>query len=89
MRFEFNAQNVFNQKTTRHIFNQLNRGAGTANGSDAFLDLSDVNLFDGYNYQQMLQGLQSPTVSPFDPRYGMGDLFNPGFQGRIGVKFIF
>jgi hypothetical protein len=35
----------------------------------------------------MLQALGAVNV--FDPRYGMGDLFNPGFQGRIGVKFIF
>jgi hypothetical protein len=25
----------------------------------------------------------------FDPRYGLNDLFNTGFQGRFGVKFIF
>jgi hypothetical protein len=88
LRFEFNAQNVFNQKTTRHIFDQLNRGAGTPNSTQASISLSDVNLFDGYDYRSMLQAL-GPAVNVFDPRYGMGDLFNPGFQGRIGVKFIF
>jgi hypothetical protein len=88
LRFEFNAQNLFNQKTTRHIFNQLNRGADTPNSSSAYLDLSKVNLFNGYDYKTMLQNL-GPAVNVYDPRYGMGDLFNPGFAGRIGVKFIF
>ena len=27
MRFELNVLNLFNQKTARHIFDQLNRGA--------------------------------------------------------------
>ena len=35
LRFEFNAQNVFNQKTARHIFNTLNRGAGSGNRATA------------------------------------------------------
>ena len=30
VRLELNVLNVFNQKTTRHIFNYLNRGAGVA-----------------------------------------------------------
>ena len=25
----------------------------------------------------------------YDPRYGMQDLFNPGTQGQVSVKFIF
>ena len=50
--------------------------------------MSKTNLLDGYDYKTMLQNLGSST-SVYDPRYGMGDLFNPGFQGRIGVKFIF
>jgi hypothetical protein len=54
VRVEFNMLNVFNQKTARHRFTDLNRGA------DAF-----------------------------DPRYGMEDLFNTGFSGRLGLKWIF
>jgi hypothetical protein len=89
LRFEFNAINVFNQKTSRHVFDQLNRGAGTANGDWAFIDLHDVNLFQGYDYASMLKAIEATGVNPYDPRFGKGDLFNPGFQGRIGVKFIF
>ena len=30
LRFELNVLNLFNQKTARHVFNYLNRGAGVA-----------------------------------------------------------
>jgi hypothetical protein len=90
LRFEFNAQNLFNQKTVRHIFDQVNRGAGTPSGSQTFIDLGSTNLFNGYDYKAMLANIAATTgASVYDPRFGMGDLFNPGFQGRIGVKFIF
>jgi hypothetical protein len=89
LRLEFNAQNLFNQKTTRHIFDQINRGAGTSIGSQSFIDLGKVNLFNGYDYRGMLQNIAATGVSVYDPRYGLGDLFNPGFAGRIGLKFIF
>lgn len=88
IRFEFNAQNVFNQKTTRHIFNQLNRGAGSGYRAAA-INLSNTNLFNGYDYRAMLNATQAGGTSVYDPRYLMPDLFNPGFQGRIMVKFIF
>lgn len=88
LRFEFNATNVFNQKTSRHIFNQFNRGAGTGD-PDSALDMTDVNLFDGYDYRAMLNQIQAGGGNPFDPRYGMNDLFNPGFAGRFMVKFQF
>jgi hypothetical protein len=29
------------------------------------------------------------TGTALDPRFNMTDLFNPGFSGRLGVKFIF
>jgi len=88
LRFEFNAQNVFNQKTSRHRFNQINRGAGSGDPASA-LDLANVNLFQGYDYNGMLNRIKATGKDPFDPRFGMNDLFNPGFSGRIMVKFIF
>ncbi len=88
VRFEFNAQNVFNQKTVRHTFNQLNRGAGSGYRAAA-INLGTTNLFNGYDYRAMLDAIQAGGVSAYDPRFGMADLFNPGFQGRIMVKFIF
>lgn len=88
LRFEFNAQNVFNQKTARHVFNWLNRGA-TSGYRAAAINLGNVNLFQGYDYMRMLNTIKGSGTDPFDPRYGMADLFNAGFAGRIMVKFMF
>jgi hypothetical protein len=88
LRFEFNAQNVFNQKTARHIFNQLNRGAGSGYRAAA-INLSNVNLYNGYDYNQLLSNIAATGVDPYDPRFGRADLFNPGFAGRFMVKYIF
>ncbi|MBX7132207.1 MAG: hypothetical protein K1X67_05975, partial [Fimbriimonadaceae bacterium] len=88
LRFEFNAQNIFNQKTARHIFNQLNRGAGSGDPASA-LNLTNTNLFQGYDYMAKLNAIKATGKDPFDPRYGMPDLFNTGFVGRLMVKFTF
>jgi len=87
LRFEFNLLNAFNQKTTRHIFNYLNRGAGLARGSSA-IDLSDVNLKEGYDVNALIRATPDGQ-NAYDPRYGMDDLFEPGTQGQISVKFLF
>jgi hypothetical protein len=87
LRFEFNALNLFNQKTSRHIFNYLNRGAGLARASAA-IDLHDIDLFKGYDYNALI--LKSGEGrGAYDPRFGRDDLFNSGFAGRFMVKFIF
>jgi hypothetical protein len=88
LRFEANAQNVFNQKTPRHIFNWLNRGVGTTNAPDSAINLSDVNLFNGYDYNALINATPAGR-NAYDPRFGFADLWNPGFQGRLLVKFIF
>ena len=54
LRLELNVLNVFNQKTTRHQFNYLNRGAGAPRASSA-IDLSDVDLRKGYDYNARIQ----------------------------------
>jgi len=89
LRFEFNAINVFNQKTTTHVFDQLNRGANTTSAAYALINLSKVNLYQGFDYKAMLGAIAATGQNPYDPRFGMGDLFNTGFQGRFGVKFLF
>ncbi len=88
LRFEANATNVLNQKTSRHIFDWLNRGVGSPSAPDSAINLSNVNLFNGYNYQSLINATTA-GASAYDPRFGMSDLFNPGFQGRLLVKFIF
>jgi len=87
LRFEFNVINLFNQKTTRHIFNSLNKGAGAARGSSA-IDLSGTDLAKGYDYNALIRATPD-GASAYDVRYGMADLFDDGTQGRFTVKFLF
>lgn len=90
IRFEMNMLNLFNQKTSRAIFNYLNRGGGVAVPSSG-IDLSDIDLFQGFDYMALIN--ETPDASKprgaLDPRFGYQDLFNPGFAGRFGIKFIF
>jgi Carboxypeptidase regulatory-like domain/TonB-dependent Receptor Plug Domain len=90
LRFEFNALNVFNQKTARNRFFTLNRGAGVDEEQSA-INLNSINLFNGYDYRALLNSTQDQLSGrgAYDPRYGLPDLFNTGFTGRFGVKFSF
>jgi hypothetical protein len=92
LRFEFNAINVFNQKTARSRFTSLNRGAG-AGGAQAgsSIDLSKTDLTKGFDYVTMLNNTadQKSGRGAYDPLFGLADIFNQGFSGRFGVKFIF
>ncbi|HVN82764.1 MAG TPA: hypothetical protein VMW38_27525, partial [Terriglobia bacterium] len=68
------------------------------------LDLSNVNLLKGFNWQQLFSQTtyaQDPSMTTdptsFDPHknfsvnptYGMADLMNSGFAGRFCIKFFF
>jgi hypothetical protein len=87
LRFELNVLNLFNQQTTRHIFNHLNRGAGTDRGS-SLIDLTPVNLLNGYDYNSLI--LRTPDgANAYDPRYGQADLFEEGTRASFLVKFEF
>ena len=87
LRFEFNALNLFNQKTSRHRFNNLNRGAGAARQSSA-IDLSNVDLAKGYDYRALI--LQSPEGAfAFDPRYGLDGPVQPGLLRPPGCEVYF
>ncbi len=87
LRFELNVLNLFNQKTARHIFNYLNRGARRAAGV----------VGDRPGEHRPVQRLRLQRDDPrdtgwrerIDPRYGMDDLFEPGTQGQFSVKFLF
>jgi outer membrane receptor protein involved in Fe transport len=90
IRLELNVQNIFNQKTTAHIFNFLNKGApagGQTRPANA-ISFEDVNLAAGYDYDALILQTLEGALS-YDPRYGMADLYNPGLQGQFSVKFIF
>jgi hypothetical protein len=87
LRFEFNVLNVFNQKTSRHRFNYLNRGNGIHRASSA-INITSVNLQNGYDYNARIRAT-SDGANAFDPRYNLDDLFEPGTQGQFTVKFLF
>jgi hypothetical protein len=90
VRLEFQALNLFNQKTATHIFNFLNKGAPGGSSSipaDAF-DISKENLANGYDYNALiLQSLEGAQA--FDPRYKKQDLWQAGLQGQFSIKYIF
>ena len=46
------------------------------------------NLANGYDYNALIAATPD-GANALDPRYQMEDLFNPGLQGRLSVKFIF
>ena len=84
LRFEANVINLFNQKTQRHRFTDLNRESLASSQ----MDLTKVDLTKGYDYNALI--LASPDgKNAYGPRYGKTDLFNPGFAGLLGIKFVF
>jgi hypothetical protein len=87
LQVDLNVINLFNQKTTTHLFNWLNRGAGSPRASSA-IDLSRTNLANGYDYNALIRATPD-GVNAFDPRYGRPDLFNDGTQGQITIKLLF
>jgi len=90
LRFEFNGINIFNQKTPRYKFTDVNRGAGVPVQSSAIV-LSNVDLFKGYDYMALIAATPDAKTpaGALDPRFGMWDLWNAPFAGRFGVKFLF
>ncbi len=89
MRFELNVLNLFNQQTTRHIFNGLNRGSGAGGARpSAAMDLSGTDLTKGYDYNALI--LRSPEgAGAYDPRYKQADLFEQGTRAYATIKFLF
>jgi hypothetical protein len=86
LHFEFNAQNLFNQKISQYTYNYLNRYRVRSSGISMGFDFTK-----GYDYMKLLA--QTPDASKstgaIDPRFGKADSFSPGFVGRVGVKFMF
>jgi len=91
IRLEANFLNLFNQKTATHIFNFRNKGApGGGSTIPAFaIDMSEVDITKGYDYDALIRTTTSAGASSFDPRYGLPDLWAPGLQGQFSVKFLF
>ncbi len=97
LRFEMNMQNLFNQKTATYIYNFYNR---RENRSSTGMKMSGVDLRNGFDYKSLVTaagfkkvgGVVTPIdggIGDVDPRYGMQSDFNPGFQGRLMIKYSF
>ncbi|MCW5978708.1 MAG: TonB-dependent receptor [Bryobacteraceae bacterium] len=85
LRFEFNMINLFNQKTSMFVFDRYNR---EEHSDSAGIDLHDTDLTKGFDWRQMVA--ETPDgARALDPRFGKDAVFNPGFQGRFMIKFIF
>lgn len=87
MRFEFNMINLFNQKTSTFVFDRYNREEIS---DSAGIDTHDIDLSKGFDWKAAVA--QTPAAEEnlaVDPRYRKDAIFNPGFQGRFLVKFIF
>jgi hypothetical protein len=97
LRIEFNGLNLFNQKQVRHVFDTVNRiGANGRRLVSSGIDLTHQNLLNGYDYNALLAATPdaakpagTPGAGFRDPRYGLADIWNPGFDGRITVRFLF
>ena len=88
LRFEFNAQNVFNQKAAQLIYTFYNRYR--TNSSE--INTTKFNFTQPYDYKALVAATSDATSKPYgalDPRFGKQDLFRTGFVGRFGVKFTF
>lgn len=81
LRFEFNMINLFNQKTNMLTMDRYNQEeTSDSNG----ISLKKVDLSKGFDWKAMVA-----AAGGLDPRYGNPAVFNPGFQGRLQVKFTF
>jgi len=88
LRFELNVLNLFDQKTSRHVFNFLNKGGIVPDRNSSFIDLSSTDLTKGYDYNALIRST-TDGANAYDVRYGMDDLFEPGRRGYFTMKFLF
>jgi hypothetical protein len=99
LRLELNVLNVFNQRTERHRVTYFNRFRLPTSSIDPYGVVpwgQQVDLVQGYDYRAMLEATldtQTPPGEPIsgyqDPQYDMPDIWNPGIQARLSVRFIF
>ena len=88
VRLELTVLNLFNQKTARHIFNYVNKGGIIPDRTSSYIDLSQTDLSQGYDYNALI--LASPDgADAFDPRYKQADLFEPGTRAYATLKLLF
>jgi len=86
LHFEFNFQNLFNQKISQLTYMYYNRLRTRSSGMSMNFDFTK-----GYDYKKLVAASPDAARSTgaLDPRFGKPDSFSPGFSGRFGVKFLF
>ncbi len=97
VRLELNVLNVFNQQQERHRVQFVNRvGANGRRLVSSAIDLSGVDLTQGYDYVSLLNATVDAQKAPGtpvsgyrDPRFNLADVWNPGIQGRFAVRLAF
>jgi len=97
IRVEFNGLNVLNQRQERHVIDFVNRvGANGRSVSGSRMRINTENLQAGYDWEARLAAAPDNTKPASaaasgakDPRFGMADIFNPGFSARFSVRFMF
>ncbi len=86
IRLEFNAQNLFNQKTSQYTYNYYNRYRTPSSGMNMGFDFTK-----GYDYKALVAASPDAekATGALIPRFGKADNFGLGFVGRFGIKFEF
>lgn len=89
LRFEFNAQNLFNQKISLFTYNAYNRYRVATSGMN--LSGSKVDFTKAYDWKALVAATAdaSKSYGALDPRFNKADYFSNGFSGRWGLKFRF
>ncbi|MCC6589824.1 MAG: TonB-dependent receptor [Bryobacterales bacterium] len=87
IRFEFNADNLFSQKTSRYTYPFYNRFRERSSG----IIMNDVDLRKGYDWRALVAASADAArgTGAQDPRFGYADNFSAGFEGRLGIKLLF
>ena len=80
--------NLFNQKTARHIFNCLNKGAGVDARIVGSSTCRSTDLTKGYDYNALIRATPD-GAGAYDVRYARTDLFEDGTRAYFPVKFLF
>jgi len=85
LRFEFNAQNLFNQKTSQFTYNAYNRYRVATSGMNLSAATNPINFTKAYDWKALIaqSADASKAFGALDPRFGFGDFYSTGFQGPL------
>jgi len=94
LRLEFNLINVFDQKTNLFTFDRFNQeelSDSIGMCLDRYCDPNGVgvDLGSGFDWRALATQASADGGVALDPRFGKAASFNPGFEGRFLIKFIF